>query len=70
MPRWAASSYVCRLSMKRSTRLLRNGLSVGVSPRRYAELCRIERLKGELRGGESVTAAIYAARAGLARCLQ
>jgi AraC family transcriptional regulator of adaptative response/methylated-DNA-[protein]-cysteine methyltransferase len=38
--------------------------AVGVSPRRYAELCRIERLKGELRGGESVTGAIYAAGFG------
>ena len=38
--------------------------AVGVSPRRYAELCRLERLKGELRGGESVTGAIYAAGFG------
>jgi AraC family transcriptional regulator, regulatory protein of adaptative response / methylated-DNA-[protein]-cysteine methyltransferase len=37
---------------------------VGVSPRQYAELCRLERLKGELRGGESVTGAIYAAGFG------
>ena len=37
---------------------------VGVSPRRYAELCRLERLKGELRQGESVTGAIYAAGFG------
>ena len=38
--------------------------AVGVSPRRYAELCRLERLKGELRQGESVTGAIYAAGFG------
>jgi len=38
--------------------------AVGVSPRRFAELCRLERLKGELRGGESVTGAIYAAGFG------
>lgn len=38
--------------------------AVGVSPRRYAELCRLERLKGELRGGDSVTGAIYAAGFG------
>jgi AraC family transcriptional regulator of adaptative response/methylated-DNA-[protein]-cysteine methyltransferase len=38
--------------------------AVGVSPRRYAELCRVERLKEELRGGESVTGAIYAAGFG------
>jgi AraC family transcriptional regulator of adaptative response/methylated-DNA-[protein]-cysteine methyltransferase len=38
--------------------------AVGVSPRRYAELCRMERLKGELRGGDSVTGAIYAAGFG------
>jgi AraC family transcriptional regulator of adaptative response/methylated-DNA-[protein]-cysteine methyltransferase len=38
--------------------------AVGVSPRRYAELCRLERLKGELRHGESVTGAIYAAGFG------
>jgi len=38
--------------------------AVGVSPRRFAELCRLERLKGELRGGDSVTGAIYAAGFG------
>jgi AraC family transcriptional regulator of adaptative response/methylated-DNA-[protein]-cysteine methyltransferase len=37
---------------------------VGVSPRQYAERCRLERLKGELRAGESVTGAIYAAGFG------
>ncbi len=38
--------------------------AVGVSPRQYAELCRLERLKGELREADSVTAAIYAAGFG------
>lgn len=38
--------------------------AVGVTPRQYAELCRLERLKGELRGGDSVTGAIYAAGFG------
>ena len=38
--------------------------TVGLSPRRYAELCRLERLKGELREGDSVTGAIYAAGFG------
>lgn len=38
--------------------------AVGVTPRQFAELCRLERLKGELRGGDSVTGAIYAAGFG------
>jgi AraC family transcriptional regulator of adaptative response/methylated-DNA-[protein]-cysteine methyltransferase len=47
------------------THLQRSFLAaVGVTPRQYAELCRLERLKGELRGGDSVTGAIYAAGFG------
>lgn len=38
--------------------------AVGVSPRAYAERCRLDRLKGGLRGGDSVTAAIYGAGFG------
>jgi AraC family transcriptional regulator of adaptative response/methylated-DNA-[protein]-cysteine methyltransferase len=38
--------------------------AVGVSPRQYAERCRMERLKAELREGSSVTGAIYAAGFG------
>ncbi len=37
---------------------------MGVSPRQYQEACRIERLKGQLREGESVTKAIYGAGYG------
>jgi AraC family transcriptional regulator of adaptative response/methylated-DNA-[protein]-cysteine methyltransferase len=37
---------------------------VGVSPRQYAERCRLERLKSELRASGSVTDAIYAAGYG------
>ena len=32
---------------------------MGVSPRQYQEVCRIEHLKGQLREGESVTKAVY-----------
>lgn len=38
--------------------------AVGVSPRAYAERCRLDRLKGGLRGGDSVTGAIYGAGFG------
>lgn len=38
--------------------------AVGVSPRAYAERCRLERLKGALREGASVTGAIYDAGFG------
>ncbi len=34
---------------------------VGVSPKEYVDACRVESLKGQLRNGESVTAAIYEA---------
>lgn len=40
--------------------------AVGVSPRQYVEACRLGALKRELRGGESVTDAIYAAGFGAA----
>jgi AraC family transcriptional regulator, regulatory protein of adaptative response / methylated-DNA-[protein]-cysteine methyltransferase len=38
--------------------------AVGVSPRQFAERCRMDRLKTELREGSSVTGAIYAAGFG------
>jgi len=37
---------------------------VGVTPRRYAEALRVERLKGSLRNGERVTGALYEAGYG------
>jgi AraC family transcriptional regulator of adaptative response/methylated-DNA-[protein]-cysteine methyltransferase len=37
---------------------------LGVSPREYADTCRLNRLKTRLRDGESVTAAMYAAGYG------
>jgi AraC family transcriptional regulator of adaptative response/methylated-DNA-[protein]-cysteine methyltransferase len=38
--------------------------SLGVSPREYADTCRLNRLKTRLRDGESVTAAMYEAGYG------
>ncbi|HEV8631050.1 MAG TPA: bifunctional DNA-binding transcriptional regulator/O6-methylguanine-DNA methyltransferase Ada [Thermoanaerobaculia bacterium] len=38
--------------------------AVGVTPRQYAELCRLESFRRELRAGDSVTGAIYAAGFG------
>jgi AraC family transcriptional regulator of adaptative response/methylated-DNA-[protein]-cysteine methyltransferase len=40
--------------------------AVGVTPRQYLEACRLEALRGELRRGNSVTDAIYAAGFGSA----
>jgi len=37
---------------------------IGISPRQYQETCRIERLKGQLREGKSVTKAVYGAGYG------
>jgi AraC family transcriptional regulator of adaptative response/methylated-DNA-[protein]-cysteine methyltransferase len=37
---------------------------VGVSPRRFADACRLDRLKGKLKGGENVTRAMTAAGYG------
>jgi AraC family transcriptional regulator of adaptative response/methylated-DNA-[protein]-cysteine methyltransferase len=37
---------------------------VGVSPRRYADTCRLDRLKSRLKGGETVTTAMTAAGYG------
>jgi AraC family transcriptional regulator of adaptative response/methylated-DNA-[protein]-cysteine methyltransferase len=37
---------------------------MGISPRQYLEACRIDRLKGQLREGESVTKAVYRAGYG------
>ncbi len=37
---------------------------MGITPRQYAEACRVERLKGELRKGEAVTSALYGAGYG------
>ena len=37
---------------------------LGISPRQYADTCRLNRLKGQLRSGESVTDAMYQAGYG------
>ncbi|MHB8644704.1 MAG: bifunctional DNA-binding transcriptional regulator/O6-methylguanine-DNA methyltransferase Ada [Thermomicrobiales bacterium] len=37
---------------------------MGITPRQYADACRMERLKGELRNGEAVTSALYGAGYG------
>src|SRR5436190_2977210 len=37
---------------------------VGVSPRQFADACRLDRLKSGLKGGESVTTAMFAAGYG------
>ena len=37
---------------------------VGVSPRQFADACRLDRLKNGLKGGESVTTALFAAGYG------
>lgn len=42
---------------------------VGISPRQYADACRVGRLKKRLRDGESVTAALYEAGYGSSRSL-
>ncbi len=37
---------------------------MGITPRQYADACRMDRLKGELRKGEAVTSALYGAGYG------
>ena len=37
---------------------------MGITPRQYADACRMDRLKGELRNGEAVTSALYGAGYG------
>jgi AraC family transcriptional regulator of adaptative response/methylated-DNA-[protein]-cysteine methyltransferase len=37
---------------------------IGITPRQYAEKCRLDRLKANLRGGDDVTGAIYGAGYG------
>lgn len=54
----------CRVHLSPSYLQRRFRAIVGVSPRRYAEACRLQALRGRLRSGEAVTDAVYAAGFG------